>query len=1837
MATQRPMTSPIPTRKKTKSTFDAELRDFMRETEMTARKIVKDANKKASDERKKEKLQKLKEQRSKSAHAGSRKVLTELQNTGNSLTSNTTSMNQMMETQVPAFDATTSPLPANVVRTVNLQGMPERTSMKTTQLNAYQASRVLSKTSSSTLRQTYTGRATEQAATTAIYRASSAFSADRNYPTKNTGIDRMRGTNAITRGIGAIEPEAISSNPSNMTLNYRSSEVQSTQARSSSASQKFRPSQTGMKGNPILDMGHFMDPADKYNPALHNKLPNGRQSNFRGAVTTASRHESLKMQRSNRPSTVATMNSPARGSSFRGATKIAMNKVNSMLRDVSTTKSKTAGNKNRKKLHKSLDSHVFNKKATSGMISTSTNKDYYKIAKDRPAWQETEPAEIHEPAIQLESAGPVSWSSEDIRVKWRDEVQREQGWKMSRAAKIAAEEMQETQNYVVPLVEMHRHPIHALFWSYLKVENELASKRAFIRANNRRFALDVHTVWLTNLPHLPEFQSGLELHPEPPPERANGLSEARDSDNIKKARSQIQSVSNKRVMKGAYFDEVERVWKRPMESPKLTTLISNESVAIENSPHPLLLSVHRLETQMREYYETAAVLVNGRWEIPASGGSEHLEPGLSVNMSDDILKLSPKKLADRDKKENSEGFFGQSFDENIDAVKTANPADVSNPERTGSTLESMKHLDAWSAASAKAFVDLPSTTKWRFSLFDPKNGNIATTQLEESVVLSRIEQYAAKVKLQYTKADPSASTANIIHRQGSRLLCDKRFYTTMVTVMVTPGPANSNSLYIDLTATVKMPRVTKEGGSFDRTQSKDSGLDGKRNEMWRDLIEQLVLVPFVEPVVEEGAESAKKGKKKGSPKRKSPKKKKKAGPSAPAPPSALEFPVNEADNIYETIAAAYSITNLVKVEGPEDPGEKYGKYDVRLPSIIGDSATLRIAGIDPTNHSDVKENVPWGNNPDVNWEFMADNPAVNLSITLTGADKYKALVPGVIEAGKEEPFTFAKMDEVIKFDKPRTRAALQIHRDRETSSTNSIQTTSILAFDTPAYAPISVFWELSEREMPLSQHEVIDPWIPMLVSFGNTLFSADVVSDLDARMAPSIWILTGSEVPLDFGGLEELSIQEKYDIERVLIGHDDFGFEKFQNKKTLKPQHNHRRRQKLQDEHGHRHNLVALKELLRPTSVINPAIFGITAKGASGNKTGVGGRTVWHSEQRCVEQLCRQRVPFDYLYVIKAKSGSGFTDPKGYTMLMNGYHLDEMVGVGLTTYNNVYKRIQGKHDLAKKREGLEGQIKQAEENLKKNRDSLQREMRMTSQKTVSRSAKFGDSKGKQPEAMSHDAWLARRECSNLLGTRAGWEKRELMNGGNVFYFKEVVAGGEVQCSWDEPEEYGEGGESEIKPGMMVGDEIPADGNIPDGETTEEMKANAERAKMAMLVKLIGEDEGLVQVLAKKLGVLIAKDKGENLDEAVRMRKEESEDMKRFPGKATRELADEDDPWSDSDEEQGNWGEGEANGAHDLLGDNNLKSATVLPQHHGDVAKERRRGRKEGTPEKIGIMKKPSNVPKLKMKPERGEGVCIGDNDDSMHIEKHIKGVGWRRLNRARVAPNFYDKITKPKPIKTKEAFTNSLSSYRGATMVDPAKVSRATEFDFAGEHKFESLFIQDVLGDGLRVVEATRMRKEREEELLAGGGLEEIAANQPSAMTLADQHNERPKNLEDEDDVEKLSHKAIECCRTGNITDLEFILDRNIVDVDVKDENGNSLLHLCCQQGNKRMVKFMLRRGADIKTQNAAGNSVLHHCHLYSHTDLAAYLLSKGADDSLVNAEGCTCYEGLSQDAVEDI
>jgi hypothetical protein len=376
----------------------------------------------------------------------------------------------------------------------------------------------------------------------------------------------------------------------------------------------------------------------------------------------------------------------------------------------------------------------------------------------------------------------------------------------------------------------------------MKKENMLATKRAAMRAKNRRFALDVHTVWLTNLSHLLEHKDLSKT--TPPPERAHGLTGARDVENILKARSQIQSVSHKcattaRTMDGFEFNESTRTWEadfataptpppempeRPQALPTLTPLIENEEVLLKGAANPVLVSVHRMVTKRREYFETAAVLINGRWEIPKSGGPEHLQPGLSVNKSDDIVKLSPKKFEAKHGEET--GFFseGEAAPPRVHRERVPYSPPPSNPPgfvppppddpnaRAGETLESMETLDSWCATRGKGFDDVPDSVSWRISIFDKNNGRYKSVVLSEAAVLTRHTQHASKKALKYdvTRSTKPPPPPVITHRQGTRLHCKHKVFPALVTVSVTPGDGQDKSLYVEITATVKVAKKKKD-------------------------------------------------------------------------------------------------------------------------------------------------------------------------------------------------------------------------------------------------------------------------------------------------------------------------------------------------------------------------------------------------------------------------------------------------------------------------------------------------------------------------------------------------------------------------------------------------------------------------------------------------------------------------------------------------------------------------------------------------------------------------------------------------------------------------------------------------------------------------------------------------------------------------------------------------------------------------------------------------------------------------------------------------------------------
>merc|ERR1712188_46678 len=83
---------------------------------------------------------------------------------------------------------------------------------------------------------------------------------------------------------------------------------------------------------------------------------------------------------------------------------------------------------------------------------------------------------------------------------------------------------------------------------------------------------------------------------------------------------------------------------------------------------------------------------------------------------------------------------------------------------------------------------------------------------------------------------------------------------------------------------------------------------------------------------------------------------------------------------------------------------------------------------------------------------------------------------------------------------------------------------------------------------------------------------------------------------------------------------------------------------------------------------------------------------------------------------------------------------------------------------------------------------------------------------------------------------------------------------------------------------------------------------------------------------------------------------------------------------------------------------------------------------------------------------------------------------------------------------------------------------------------------------------------------------------------------------------------VFECLSTPNATDVQ----------------GNTLLHVACQNGNKKAAKFLLKNNCEINAQNHSMQTPLHYCYGYRYTELAHYLESKGANTSLLNVHGFT-------------
>lgn len=153
---------------------------------------------------------------------------------------------------------------------------------------------------------------------------------------------------------------------------------------------------------------------------------------------------------------------------------------------------------------------------------------------------------------------------------------------------------------IVSVPEVDRHPLYVAYCSQLERENKRCLLRASARNKMKRFTIDVHTVWLTNLAHHPEHRT-LDLSSggsstgttaidaqtvgSRGTDGANRkcLDGRRDSAAIAASKSQIQSVQPQRAFEKAVYFAVTpmNAAELPLSNNSTTTTTFRQSQADE--------------------------------------------------------------------------------------------------------------------------------------------------------------------------------------------------------------------------------------------------------------------------------------------------------------------------------------------------------------------------------------------------------------------------------------------------------------------------------------------------------------------------------------------------------------------------------------------------------------------------------------------------------------------------------------------------------------------------------------------------------------------------------------------------------------------------------------------------------------------------------------------------------------------------------------------------------------------------------------------------------------------------------------------------------------------------------------------------------------------------------------------------------------------------------------------------------------------------------------------------------------------------------------------------------
>ncbi len=79
------------------------------------------------------------------------------------------------------------------------------------------------------------------------------------------------------------------------------------------------------------------------------------------------------------------------------------------------------------------------------------------------------------------------------------------------------------------------------------------------------------------------------------------------------------------------------------------------------------------------------------------------------------------------------------------------------------------------------------------------------------------------------------------------------------------------------------------------------------------------------------------------------------------------------------------------------------------------------------------------------------------------------------------------------------------------------------------------------------------------------------------------------------------------------------------------------------------------------------------------------------------------------------------------------------------------------------------------------------------------------------------------------------------------------------------------------------------------------------------------------------------------------------------------------------------------------------------------------------------------------------------------------------------------------------------------------------------------------------------------------------------------------------------------------------------------DDHGNTMLMISAQNGNSKICKYLIQKGANPNHQNNFGHTAAHFAVAYKFLELSQWLFENGASDVVENKYGLSPYDGIDE------